>query len=124
MQIKDVSINTGLSIHTIRFYEKIGLLDSNTIKRTRNNYRQYDESVFDTIKAIKYAKDIGFTLKEIEVFLSNVGIRKINDNERIEILRTKQMELQMDIKKINKVVELIRDKIIKLENRNENENLG
>ena len=119
MRIKDVSLKTGLSIHTIRFYEKIGLFDSITVQRTRSNYRQYDEAVIDIIEAIKYGKDIGFTLKEIKMLISNGGIDKINDSERIEILRTKQIEVKKEIHKMSMVVELIKNKIAKLESRDE-----
>ncbi len=33
---------TGLSVHTLRYYEKVGLL--NEVKRDINGYRQYAES--------------------------------------------------------------------------------
>ncbi|WP_231575312.1 MerR family DNA-binding transcriptional regulator [Paenibacillus sp. FSL P4-0081] len=43
MKIQELADKMGLTIHTIRFYEKEGLLDERHVRRESNNYRNYSE---------------------------------------------------------------------------------
>nr|WP_297350145.1 MerR family transcriptional regulator [uncultured Glaciecola sp.] len=52
-----------VNVETIRFYERIGLLEQ-PIKPARG-YRQYSEQALTSILFIKRAKHLGFTLAEI-----------------------------------------------------------
>lgn len=63
MQIKAFSKKLLVSMDTIRFYEKEGLLQP---KRLPNGYRDYDESCEAQLKMIVVLKQLGFSLKEIE----------------------------------------------------------
>lgn len=63
MQIKAFSKKLLISMDTIRFYEKEGLLQP---KRLPNGYRDYDESCEAQLKMIIVLKQLGFSLKEIE----------------------------------------------------------
>jgi MerR family Zn(II)-responsive transcriptional regulator of zntA len=68
MKIGELANKSGLSSHTLRFYEKSGLLRAST--RTDNNYRVYSSGDLDTAIFIKRARAIGFGLDEVAVFLS------------------------------------------------------
>lgn len=57
----------GLGIETVRFYERLGLIEPPP--RTDSNYRIYPEEEVNRLKFIKRAKDLGFTLKEIKELL-------------------------------------------------------
>ena len=57
----------GVGIDTVRFYERRGLLPSPN--RTASGYRLYDEDSISRIRFVRRAKDLGFTLDEIEVLL-------------------------------------------------------
>lgn len=63
MQIKTFSKKLLVSMDTIRFYEKEGLLQP---KRLPNGYRDYDEPCEAQLKMIVVLKQLGFSLKEIE----------------------------------------------------------
>ena len=43
MKVQELAEKSGLTAHTIRFYEKEGLLDSRHVRRDANNYRNYTE---------------------------------------------------------------------------------
>lgn len=62
MQIKAFSEKLQVSIDTIRFYEKQGLLQP---IRLDNGYRHYDESCEAQLKIVIVLKKLGFSLKEI-----------------------------------------------------------
>ena len=111
MNIQTVSKLTGLSAHTLRYYEKIKLLLN--IRRDSKGYRDYDEKDLIWIEFIKRLKATNMPLSEIKTFafLRAKGDRTIND--RLEILRhhQKRVERQMsDLlihqKKIKEKIEL------------------
>jgi len=68
MKIGELAKQSGLSAHTLRFYEKQGLIQAST--RGENNYRIYNQADLGTAKFIKRSRDMGFSLEEVEVFLS------------------------------------------------------
>lgn len=68
MKIGELAKKSGLSAHTLRFYEKQGLIKVNN--RSESNYRIYSKSDLETAKFIKRCRDMGFSLEEVEVFLS------------------------------------------------------
>lgn len=64
MLIGELSQRTKVSRHTIRFYEKMGLIEVPEKSRRDNNYKEYPEDVLRQIAAIQQIKSKGFTLKE------------------------------------------------------------
>jgi DNA-binding transcriptional MerR regulator len=67
MQIGMVAQSTGLSVDTIRFYEKQSLIP--LAQRTDAGYRVYDESTVDRLQLIGRAQSLGFSLREIRELL-------------------------------------------------------
>ena len=52
----------GVSVETIRFYERKGLLDQ---PRALDGYRHYDDGALATVRYIKIAQRLGFRLADI-----------------------------------------------------------
>ena len=65
--IGEVARETGLSIHTIRFYEAERLLP--VAARTESGYRVYSTREVKQLKFIKQAQELGFSLKDIRELL-------------------------------------------------------
>ena len=68
MTIGQVAKLTGVSIETIRYYEKEGLITEP--ERSPSGYRQYPEETIKRVLFIQRAKEVGFTLKEINDLLT------------------------------------------------------
>lgn len=67
MLIGQLAKQTELSRDTIRFYEKIQLIQS----ITRNNgYKDYPEQTLQQLHLIRTAKNLGFSLNEIKQILA------------------------------------------------------
>lgn len=64
--ISDLSEKTGLSIHTLRYYEKEGLLRH--VERTKTGRRVYGDASIGTLMGILCLKRAGITLPQIKVF--------------------------------------------------------
>jgi len=64
IQIGKVAEQTGLSIDTIRFYQKIGLVKQPA--RTEGGFRLFTDSEIRHLLFIKKAQELGFSLTEIK----------------------------------------------------------
>ena len=65
MFIGNLSAKSGFSKDTIRFYEKIGLIQSSGYIRQANNYKSYTVHTLNRLNQIQELKSAGFTLAEI-----------------------------------------------------------
>jgi Hg(II)-responsive transcriptional regulator len=68
LSIGQVARRAGVSIDTIRFYERRGVLE--VPPRRASGYRQYSEEVVRRLRFIQRAKRLGFSLKEITDLLT------------------------------------------------------
>jgi len=66
-KIGQVAQQTGLSIDTIRFYEKQGLLRRSP--RTEGGFRLFGSNDIETLKFVRKAQELGFSLNEIRELL-------------------------------------------------------
>src|SRR5947209_14876627 len=66
-KIGQVAQETGLSIDAIRFYEKQGLLKQSP--RTEGGFRLFGVSEIETLKFVRKAQELGFSLSEIRELL-------------------------------------------------------
>ncbi len=90
---------SGVSAKMIRHYEEIGLLRN--VARTAANYRLYGEKHVHTLRFIKRARTLGFSIEEIRELLglwqnrrrSSASVKKIA-SQHIDDLQTKIGELQ------------------------------
>jgi len=68
MRISDLAERSGISAHTLRYYEKTGLLSAS--KCSDSNYRIYSQDDLTSAKFIKRSKECGFTLAETATLLA------------------------------------------------------
>lgn len=62
--IGELSRQVGIPVQTIRYYERLGLLDPP--ERTLSQYRVYSEEAFERLRFIQKAKRFGLSLDEIK----------------------------------------------------------
>lgn len=67
LQIGNVAERTGVSVATIRYYERIGLLARPA--RSAAGYRRYAAAAVDELRFIRKAQALGFSLEEIAEIL-------------------------------------------------------
>jgi DNA-binding transcriptional MerR regulator len=67
MRIGEVAAQCEVNVQTIRFYERRGLLKKPG--RLPSGYRYYFSDVVDTVRFIKQAQELGFSLAEIHQLL-------------------------------------------------------
>jgi MerR family mercuric resistance operon transcriptional regulator len=68
LTIGQVARQTGVTVETVRFYEKQGLIAAPC--RSPAGYRQYPPETVKRVRFIQRAKEVGFTLKDIGELLA------------------------------------------------------
>jgi DNA-binding transcriptional MerR regulator len=68
MRIGDLSKATGISIPTIRLYEREGLISP--AARTEGRFREFSEEQQLRLDFIKRVRSLGFTFDEVKVLLA------------------------------------------------------
>lgn len=68
MNIGGAAGASGVSAKMIRHYEGLGLLPA--AQRTASGYRQYAQNDVQTLRFIRHARDLGFSLTEIAELVS------------------------------------------------------
>jgi MerR family copper efflux transcriptional regulator len=61
--IGELAERAGVSTPTIRYYESLGLLEPPA--RTASGYRRYPAKAVDTVRFVKKAQTLGFSLDEV-----------------------------------------------------------
>ena len=99
--VKEVSMITGVSIRTLRYYDEIGLLRPTEL--TETGYRLYDNKALEKLQEILF-------FRELEIPL--IDIKKIMDTpnfDKEQILITQKMLLEQKRNRLNGIIELITD---------------
>ena len=68
MNIGEASAASGVSAQMIRYYERTGLIQA--VERTTSGYRVYTNSDVHTLQFIRRARDLGFSVSQIENLLA------------------------------------------------------
>src|SRR5438105_4122904 len=98
---KELAATSGISPETLRFYEKVGLIKPPP--RSENGYRSYPASTVQRVQFIKEAKDLGFTLKEIEALLLVRAKGAVSCQSSAIYAKEKLLELDGKIKALRNV---------------------
>ena len=122
--IQEVSGKTGLSTHTLRYYEKEGLLSE--VARSPGGFRQYTDADLDALRLIRHLKNTGMTLQEITRFMKLTHEGDHTLAERVELLRehrdrviARMEEMQQHLDKVTWKLNFYSEKLRNYENRQE-----
>ncbi|MGF1910876.1 MerR family transcriptional regulator [Vibrio kasasachensis] len=89
MNMKEFSNLVGLSSHTLRYYEKVGLLKN--VQRNTSGHRAYTSKDLDWICFVKRLKETGMPLSEI---LEYATLRELGSSTLLK--REKLLEKHKD----------------------------
>ena len=103
--IQDVSKKTGLSAHTLRYYEKEGLLSH--VERTPGGFRQYTDEDMEALGLICCLKNTGMSLQEITRFVNLTHEGDQTLRERVELLRGHRENVIARMEEMQKYLEKV-----------------
>ncbi|XGV94702.1 MAG: MerR family transcriptional regulator [Leptolyngbya sp. BL-A-14] len=99
MLIGELAQKSGVSKDTIRYYEKLGLLESNRHPQG-NNYRQYDAEAPSHLQFIQQGKMMGFTLNEIRTIIHDWKHNRISHTDKIKAVCEKIEQIDRQINQL------------------------
>ena len=93
MTVNEVSKLTGVSIRTLQYYDKIGLL--RPAQYTEAGYRLYDDAALETLQQILLFRELEFPLKEIKEIIGSPDFdRNKALGQQIELLKLKKEHIE------------------------------
>jgi DNA-binding transcriptional MerR regulator len=112
MKIGELAKRAGLTIHTVRYYEKVGVLP--TAFRSRSGHRIYDDSILDWIEFLERMKESGMPIKEIvgyaQLWRQGAGTAA----ERRRLLQKQGERIEIQIGQLQSCLRVIKAKILSL----------
>ena len=93
MTVNEVCKLTGVSIRTLQYYDKIGLL--HPAKYTEAGYRLYDDAALETLQQILLFRELEFPLKDIKEIIGSPDFDRSKALEQqIELLTLKKEHIE------------------------------
>ena len=107
--IHEVCVRTGLSAHTLRYYEKEKLLPN--VGRSPGGFRQYSEEDVETLGMICCLKNTGMSLGDISRFMTLAREGDQTLRERCELLKKHRDTVIARMEEIQKYLDKVTWKV-------------
>jgi DNA-binding transcriptional MerR regulator len=110
LSIGQVAERTGLSVHTLRLYEREGLFTTD-VRRTATGRRVYGQADLDWLEVCTKFRASGMPLESIRRFAALVKTGPGNEAERLELLRAHRQRVERQVAELNDCLDLIAGKV-------------
>jgi DNA-binding transcriptional MerR regulator len=109
LTIADAARASGLSAHTLRYYERAGLLDP--IDRNASGHRRYREEDLDRIRFLIKLRSTGMPIREVRRYAELMREGDATDSERLEMLEAHRRAVVAQLEETARNLDLIEWKI-------------
>jgi DNA-binding transcriptional MerR regulator len=110
VSIAEAARRTGVSAHTLRYYERAGLVVT-TVDRTAGGRRRYHQIDLDWIVVCTRLRATGMPIKVIRRYAQLVSAGRGNEQERLALLEAHRAEVSAKLAAIQDNLKLIDHKI-------------
>jgi DNA-binding transcriptional MerR regulator len=107
--IQQVAEKTGLSIHTLRYYEKVGLLAP--IQRASNGHRRYSLEDITWLEFLVRLRETGMSIQKVRAFADLVRQRPNEVDERLVLLEEHRARVKKNLEELTHHLQIIEMKI-------------
>jgi DNA-binding transcriptional MerR regulator len=109
LTIQEVAQATGLSAHTLRYYERIGLI--HPIDRRQNTHRCYTSDDVGWIDFLTKLRATGMSIKDMQRYAALQRRGEETLAERVEMLKSLRDKVEAHMDELNEHLKLIYYKI-------------
>lgn len=109
LTIQQAAEMTGLSVHTLRYYERIGLMDR--IPRAKNGHRLYQKSDSEWIVLLANLRNTGMPIAQMQRFAAMMRLGDLGIPQRLALLEDHERKLLEQVQSIHRTLDILRDKI-------------
>ena len=110
LSIAEAARRTGVSVHTLRYYERAGLVVT-AVDRTASGRRRYHQLDLDWIVICTRLRATGMPIKAIRRYAQLVSAGPGNEQERLALLEAHRAGVTAKLAEIQENLELIDHKI-------------
>lgn len=97
MQISELAAQTGVSVHALRHYEKLGMLQP---ARRASGYREYTEAMRREVVFIAMSRRIGFSLKAIAAQLPAYRAGRLTFENMLTAMQARVADIDAQIARL------------------------
>lgn len=109
LTVQQVAQKTGLSEHTLRYYERIGLLMP--VDRAANGHRRYSEEDMDWIRFIRRLRSAGMPIAAVQNYVALQRRGGATLSQRLELLKAHRQAVQQQIRELSEHLTVLDRKI-------------
>ncbi|MER6139136.1 MerR family transcriptional regulator [Streptomyces sparsogenes] len=110
LSIGEAARRTGVSVHTLRYYERVGLVVT-PVDRTHAGRRRYHRLDLEWINICTHLRATGMPIKGIRHYAELVAAGRGNENQRLALLESHRDEVLAGIAELQENLRLIERKI-------------
>jgi DNA-binding transcriptional MerR regulator len=109
LTIAETAAKTGLTPHTLRYYERDGLMLA--VDRSASGHRRYTDRDLQWIRLITRLRATGMPIREVRRYAELVRRGPGNEAERLAILRRHREHVRAELEAVSRHLAAIDDKI-------------
>ena len=110
LSIAEAARRTGVSVHTLRYYERAGLVVT-SVDRTQGGWRRYHAEDLKWISICTKLRATGMPIKSIRRYALLVAAGPGNEQERLALLEAHRAEVAARLAEMRESLRLIDHKI-------------
>ncbi|HEX7715784.1 MAG TPA: MerR family transcriptional regulator [Marmoricola sp.] len=110
LTIAEVAARTGLTAHTLRYYERDGLM-LGSVDRAASGHRRYSEGDLTWIEMITRLRSTGMPIRDVRRYAELVRAGDGNEAERLELLQAHRERVEAELARVTSHLRAIDYKI-------------
>jgi DNA-binding transcriptional MerR regulator len=110
LSIGEAARRTGVSVHTLRYYERAGLVVTR-VDRTRSGQRRYQQEDLEWITVCTRLRATGMPIKAIRRYAQLVSAGHGNEHERLALMEAHRADVTAKLTELRENLALIDHKI-------------
>src|SRR5258706_13101896 len=108
LTIQEVAARTGLSVHTLRYYERVGLLDP--VGRATSGHRRYADGDLNWIAFLLHLRATGRSIRQMQAFADLRQQGQATMPEHLAFLEAHQRQVREHVRKLEGHLAVIEEK--------------
>ncbi|MHA6534073.1 MerR family transcriptional regulator [Paenibacillus sp. BAC0078] len=109
LTIQEMSLLTGLSAHTLRYYEKVGMLEG--VARNEQGYRAYSEADLSWVQFLMLLRELDIPIRDMKRYSDLRSQGPSTVHERRLMLEAHQSRVQQQVRILGENLEKLASKI-------------
>jgi DNA-binding transcriptional MerR regulator len=110
LTIAEVAERTGLTAHTLRYYERDGLMLA-AVDRAVSGHRRYSDRDLTWIEMITRLRSTGMPIRDVRRYADMVRAGDGNEAERLELLKAHRERVEAQLSEVTAHLRAIDHKI-------------